>query len=98
MNLAKLFVKASQEKRRLYVDYSCFLDDVEKLNGFQAAIQPLTPDSPLAVSLAYSDATNKKLTMMVSGGVGNTDYAISLLVNTDGGQVKRDDIGMRVTP
>ena len=35
--------------------------------------------------------------MYVAGGSANISYTISLVVRTDQGQVKKDDIGLRVT-
>ena len=36
--------------------------------------------------------------MFVSGGLGNTSYTLSMVVRTEAGQVKRDDLGVMVTP
>jgi hypothetical protein len=96
--IVKTFRKAAVERRQLIVDYSCWLQEQEQLVGFQTIIEPLTEASPLTVSITYSDAGNTKLAMFVAGGVGNNGYIIQLLVNTDLGQLKRDDIGVRVTP
>lgn len=94
----KTYSKASVERRRLYLDYSCWLEDIEKLTDTQVTISPYTSASPLTVTSAYSDATNKKLVMFISAGVANNNYTVSVVVRTDAGQVKKDDIGIRVTP
>lgn len=94
----KTYRKTVAERRRLYLDYSCFLEPDEKLSEFQVTVSPYIEGSPITVSTAYTDSTQKKLTMFVGGGAGNTNYTISMLVNTDGGQIKQDDIGLRVTP
>ena len=96
--VVKTFRKTTVERRRLYINYECWLQEIEKLSSFQAVISPLTSEAPLALTLAFTDPTNKKLTMFASGGVGNTDYVVQIIVGTDAGQVKRDDIGIRVTP
>jgi hypothetical protein len=96
-NVAKSFRKTVSERRRLYIDYSCWLATTEKLTGFQVTITPLST-TPLVIDVAFTDVTNKKLTMFAGGGVANTSYVVSLLVNTDGGQVKQDDLGLKVTP
>lgn len=93
----KVFRKAVVERRRLYLDYSCWLDDVEKLTDFQVTVIPYTAEAPLSVISSYPDAAQKKLVCFVSGGVGNTNYTMQMVVRTDAGQTKRDDIGMRVT-
>jgi hypothetical protein len=94
----KMYRKSVVERRRLYLDYSCWLEESEELTDFQVIIYPYTEETPLSVTAGYTDATNKKLSMFVAGGKSNTDYTIQMVVSTDAGQVKRDDIGFRVTP
>ena len=94
----KTYRKAAVERRRLYLDYSCWLEPDEELTDVQTTVIPYTDAGPIVVSNGYTDPTNKKLVMFVAGGVGNTHYTIQTLVRTDAGQVKRDDIGMVVTP
>jgi hypothetical protein len=97
-NLVRTFRKTVVERKRLYLDYGCWLAADEELTNFQVTVDPYTADAPISVSTSYTDATNKKLMMFVGGGTGNTNYTLSMVVNTDAGQVKRDDIGVRVTP
>lgn len=94
----KMYRKAAVERRRLYLDYGCWLEETEKLTDFQVTITPYSEATPLNVTAGYTDVSQKKLSMFVSGGKGNTDYTIEMVVSTDAGQVKRDDIGFRVTP
>jgi hypothetical protein len=94
----KMYRKSVVERRRLYLDYSCWLEESEKLTDFQATTIPYTEGAPLTVSAAYTDVAQKKLSMFVGGGKANTDYTIQMVVTTDAGQVKRDDLGLRVTP
>jgi hypothetical protein len=94
----KMYRKSVVERRRLYLDYSCWLEESEKLTDFQVTIHPYTEGAPLSVTAAYTDVGQKKLSMFVGAGKGNTDYTIQMVVNTDAGQIKRDDIGLRVTP
>jgi hypothetical protein len=94
----KTYRKAAVERRRLYLDYSCWLEPDEVLTDVQTTIYPYTDENPIVVSNGYPDATNKKLVMFVSGGVGNTTYTIQTLIRTDAGQIKRDDIGIVVLP
>jgi hypothetical protein len=93
----KTYIKSVVERRRLYLDYSCWLEDVEKLTNTQVTIVPYTADAPLTVTSGYSDATNKKLVVFVGAGAANTNYTLSMVVQTDAGQVKQDNIGIRVT-
>ena len=98
MSLVKTFRKTAIERRRLYLNYGCWLEDLETLVDFQVTVFPNTPDAPLIMSLAYTDATNKKITMFAGGGLGNTNYTLQMVVRTNDGQTKRDDIGLRVNP
>jgi hypothetical protein len=92
----KTYRKTVVERRRLYLDYSCWLEEAEELTAFQVSVTPFTADAPITVDTAYTDATNKKLTMFVGGGAANTGYVLAMVVNTDAGQIKRDDIGVKV--
>jgi len=96
--IVKSFRKAAMERRRLYIDYSVWLEDTEQLIDLQVIVSPITDDMPLRVTSGYTDAAQKKLVIYASGGLPNTDYIMSLQVRTDEGQIKKDDIGLRVTP
>ena len=96
--LVRTFRKAAIERRRLYLDYSCWLADTETLVDLQVTVSPFTEDEPIAITSAFPDPGYKKLVFFASGGVPNTDYVISTVVRTNEGQVKKDDIGLRVTP
>lgn len=93
----KIFRKTVVERRRLFLDYSCWLKE-ETLTDFQVTVLPYTTDAPLLVTIGYTDVTNTKLVCFVSGGAKNTDYTIQMVVRTSSGQIKRDDIGMKVAP
>jgi hypothetical protein len=92
----KQFTKKVIERRRLYVDYSRWLEDTEELSDFQSTVVPYTAENPLWLDTSYPDAENKRLMMYVQGGIANTTYTVQLVVSTDEGQVKRDDISFRV--
>lgn len=98
MALIKTYRKAAVERRRLVLDYSRWLEDSESLTDFQATVSPVTEDAPIVLSIAYPDITHKKLVMFAAGGMSNTDYTLQLVVRTNEGQIKRDDIGLRVAP
>lgn len=93
----KTFRKAAAERRRLYVDYSCWLADTEKLVDLQTTVSPYTEAAPIVITSGYADLTQKKMMIFISGGVVNTNYNLSMLVRTDAGQIKKDDLGLRVT-
>ena len=96
--VVKSFRKSVIERRRLYLDYDCWLADTEKLTDFQVTIVPYTADAQLQVDNSFPDAAHRKLMVYVSGGKGNTDYTLQMVVRTSEGQTKRDDIGLRVMP
>lgn len=95
--LVRTFRKTQVERRRLHIDYSRWLEDTETLTTFQVTTIPLTTPA-LVVDLSYPDVAHKQLVMFASAGLGNTDYTLQLVVQTNEGQTKRDDIGLRVKP
>lgn len=97
-DVVRTFRKTAVERRRLYLDYSCWLEEAEELSSFQVTVSPFTEEAPISVTTSYSDADHKKLMVFVGGGLRNTNYTLSMVVNTDAGQVKQDLVGFRVTP
>lgn len=98
MSIVKTFAKAEVERRRLYLDYACWLEETEMLADTQITISPYDVERPVSVTTGYTDAAQKKLIMYVSGGAANVNYTLSVVVRTNQGQVKKDDLGLRVTP
>lgn len=98
MSVIKSYRKAAVERRRLMLDYSRWLEDTETLTDFQVVTSPVSEATPIVVNVSYPDVAHKKLVMFVSGGVSNIDYTLQLIVSTNEGQIKRDDIGLRVAP
>jgi hypothetical protein len=94
----KTYRKTSIERRRLYLDYSCWLEATEVLSSFQVTVVPFTSDAPMAVATSYPDTVHKRLMMYVSGGKANQNYTLQMVINTDQGQVKQDNIGIMVVP
>lgn len=94
----KMLRKTVIERRRLYLSYECWLEEAEELTDLQVTTNPYTEGAPLQVTTGYVDAAHKKLVMFVGGGKANTNYVMQLVVRTDAGQVKRDDIGIVVLP
>lgn len=96
--LIKTYRKAAVERRRLHLNYANWLETTETLTDFQVTVSPVDAVSPIVVSLGYPDLLHKSLVMFVSGGVSPGNYTLQLVVRTNEGQVKRDDIGLRVSP
>lgn len=94
----KTYRKTPAEKRRLYLDYSCWLEDTETISAFQVTVVPYTSDAPLVVATSYPDTAHKKLMLFVSSGVANQNYTLQMLITTSQTQVKQDNIGIMVVP
>jgi hypothetical protein len=94
----KMLSKTAVERRRVYLDYSCWLEESEKLSDFQISVSPYTETAPISVDTTYPDPDLKRLMMYVSGGLANTSYKLSAVIRTDAGQVKQDDFGLRIYP
>lgn len=90
------YSKYTQERRRLYIDYSCWLEETEELTNFQVQVAPYTAEAPLWIDTAYTDAEHKKLVIFAQGGVANETYTCRMVITTDEGQIKRDDIRIKV--
>jgi hypothetical protein len=95
-NVIKTFQKAAVEKRRLYLDYSCWLEEAETISNFSVSATPYTAEAPIVVASGYVDAAHKKLVVFVSGGVPKTNYEITFVAQTSLTQIKQDIIGVRV--
>jgi hypothetical protein len=96
--VVRIFSKAVVERKRLYLDYSCWLEPDEELSDFQITVTPYTEGSPVVMTVGYPDDLHKKLMCFAAGGQKNTSYLLRMVVRTDAGQIKQDDFGLRVTP
>lgn len=95
MTMHRSFRQTPQEKKRYTFDYSCWLADTETLTEYTVVTQPGTTP-PLVASGAFPDLSQKIMSVMISGGVNRQNYIVTMIVTTSTGQVKRDDIQMRV--
>jgi hypothetical protein len=96
MAALKSITKAQIERKNYTLDYSCWLGTNETLYDFVIVISPATVP-PLVANGAYASVDLLKLTTFLQGGLANTNYLISFIATTSIGQVKRDDLQMRVT-
>lgn len=94
----KTYRKTPVERRMLYLDYSCWLEEGEMLSDFQVTVSPYTEDAPITVTTGYTNADQNKLGVFIGGGVANTNYVLKMVVRTSIGQVKQDNIGVQVGP
>jgi hypothetical protein len=94
--IIKMYRKYVTERRRLYIDYKCWLEELEKLTDIQVTVFPSTPDNPISLTTGYTDVSQKELVFFAAGGVAGTTYTLAVVVRTDAGQIKRDDIGLKV--
>jgi hypothetical protein len=95
MSALAAFQKRAIEKKRYTLDYSCWLDEGELLADFAIVVTPATVPA-LVASGAYSDPTSTKITTYVGGGMVGVFYQVTFVATTSQGQVKRDDLQMRV--
>ena len=94
----KTYRKMVSERRRLYLDYSCWLAETEVLTNFQVTVTPYTEGASLTVTSSYPDSEHKRLMLFVSGGKANVNYTMQMVVTTDQGQIKQDNVGLMVMP
>jgi len=94
----KTMSKTAIERRRVYLDYSCWLAEGEVLSDFEVAVSPYTAAAPISVDTVYPNDDQTKLMMFVGGGVANAMYTLSVVIRTDAGQVKQDNFGLRISP
>jgi hypothetical protein len=90
MSALKSFTKQTIERKRYMLRYDCWLDDGETLADFVVLISPLIAES------AFVDPSFTLLTTYLSGGVPGVIYTVRFVATTSLGQVKSDDIQMRV--
>ena len=96
MGALKSITKQQIERKNYTLDYSCWVGVNETLYDFVIAISPAT-DPPLIANGAYASPDLLRLTTFLQGGLANTSYLVSFIATTTVGQVKRDDLQMRVT-
>lgn len=94
--LLRSYDKYAIERRLFFIDYTCWLEEGERLTNFYVVSSPLTADAPLTTNGAYSDGTSTKIKFYIGGGRAGVNYRVSLITETSEGQTKRDDIGVRI--
>lgn len=95
MTLHRSFIQAPIEAKKYVWDYSCWLTEGELLSAYTVAVSPPTVP-PLIAKGAFPDVTKKKMSVTITGGINKQNYRVMMLVTTSEGQIKRDDIQMRV--
>ena len=95
MAVLSSFGKTSLEKKRYTLDYACWLDEGESLADFAIVVSPST-DPALVASGAYGNAENNRITVYLSHGKPGGLYTVSFIATTTQGQIKQDDLQMRV--
>jgi hypothetical protein len=96
MSALKSFTKQTIERKRYMLRYDCWLDDGETLADFVVLISPSSETTPLIAESAFVDPSFTLLTTYLSGGVPGVIYTVRFVATTSLGQVKSDDIQMRV--
>ena len=97
MAVLRGFGKSAVERKRYTLDYACWMDEGETLSDFTILVSPDTQPNPLVAEGAYVDPTYQMITTYVSGGAPGVAYTVRFIANTSAGQIKSDDLQIRVT-
>lgn len=90
------FNKYEAERLRYTVNYSRWVGEGEILDDWIAEISPATFPAPLVADGAFTSVDNLSATIYLSGGTPDTIYTVSFIAETTQGQIKRDDILLKV--
>lgn len=96
MSVLKAFVKTAIERKRYTLNYACWLENSEALSDFAIQVTPATEDAPLLPSGAFVDPTFKRITTYLAGGTPGVLYTVRFVATTSLGQVKSDDLQLKV--
>lgn len=97
MAVLKGFTKRSIERKRYTLEYDCWLSEGEVLADFTIAITPTSVSNPLVADGAYSNPEHTGISTYLSGGNAGVAYTVTFIATTSMGQIKSDDIQIRVT-
>lgn len=93
MSTNTAFQQRAVEKKRYIMDYHCWVEESEELSDFAVVVSPTT-DPPLVASGAYY--ADLKIGVFIGGGKVGQIYLVSFIATTSLGQIKRDDLQMRI--
>jgi hypothetical protein len=96
MSVLKAFNKSPVERKKYTLNYICWLETTETVAGFTITVTPVTDDAPLVVSGAFVDPTFKRVTTYLGGGKAGTLYTVRFVATTSLGQIKADDLQLKV--
>lgn len=96
MSTLKAFSKLAVERKKYTLNYSCWLENAEVLADFALQVTPATDDAPLVPSGAFVDPTFKRITTYLAGGKPGVLYTVRFVATTSIGQVKADDLQVKV--
>jgi hypothetical protein len=96
MAVLKGFSKQAVERKRYTLDYACWMEEGELLSDYTILVTPDTAPNPLIAEGAYVDPTYKLISTFLSGGAAGVVYTVRFIANTSAGQIKSDDIQLRV--
>jgi hypothetical protein len=91
------FSQQAVERKRYTLDYSCWMDTGEELVDFTVLVTPGTLPNPLVADGAYVDPAYQMVTAFISGGAPGVSYIVRFIATTSTGQIKSDDLSIRVT-
>lgn len=91
MKLAK-FVKAPVERKRYQIDYSDWLDTGELVQSIVFTVSPSTGTQPLVVDAYLIGTPATSVAFFANLGDDGVTYTVNVVMTTDGGQTKEDQI------
>lgn len=96
MAMLGVYPKQPRETQFYTLEYNCWLDATipELLTGTPTVFVSPTTAPALVVTPLIQNNTQVRLT--VAGGVDGTKYKLEVLVDTDAGQIKEDELYIKV--
>ena len=88
MALTLTFQHTPSEKKKYVFDYTRWLDPTELISTFDYSVS----DPAIVAGEGAIESGSTVVHFFVSGGVANTVYNVSLIVETTLGQIKEDTI------
>jgi len=88
MALSK-FIQEPGEYKRYVLDYSDWLDEGEQITSVTFTV---TPSDGVTVPISAIDDTGTLVSFFATGGTDGVKYTVEATINTDGGQIKEDQI------
>jgi NADH/NAD ratio-sensing transcriptional regulator Rex len=91
MKLAK-FTKSPAERKRYQIDYSEWLDTGELVQSVVFTVSPSTGTTPLEIDAFLIGTPATDVEFFANLGDDGIGYTVNVVMTTDGGQIKEDQV------